>query len=85
MLHPRRDRERLLRIRGFRRKGLYWYYSNDGYEPSACDNFIHVIDLLKSEGYEPDESEAAMYAEAQESIAAYVEEEAEEAEEEQAE
>lgn len=44
--------------------GLYWYYSNDEYEPSACGSFVHVIDLLKSEGYEPDESEAAMYEEA---------------------
>lgn len=59
--------------------GLYYYYSNDEYEPSACDNFAHIIDLLKSEGYEPDESEAAMYEEAKAVI------EAEEAEEEQAE
>lgn len=44
--------------------GLYLYYSNDEYEPSACGSFVHVIDLLKSEGYEPDESETAMYDEA---------------------
>lgn len=58
--------------------GLYFYYSNEEYEPDACDNFIHVIDLLESEGYEPDESEAAMYAEAKAVIEAEEDEEADE-------
>lgn len=59
--------------------GLYRYYGRSEYEYDACRKYVHLIDLLTSEGYEPDESEAAMYEEAQERMAA------EEAEEEQAE
>lgn len=58
--------------------GLYFYCSNDEYEPSACDNFAHIIELLKSEGYEPDESEAAMYEEAKAVIETEEDEEADE-------
>lgn len=44
--------------------GLYRYYMNDDYDNEACAEYVHLIDLLKSDGYEPDETEAAMYEEA---------------------
>lgn len=44
--------------------GLYRYWGSSEYEETACTEFVHLVDLLKSEGYEPDEAEAAMYDEA---------------------
>lgn len=43
--------------------GLFSYYAETSYEydREACVVFIHLIDLLTSDGYEPDESETVMY------------------------
>lgn len=41
--------------------GLLDYSDNVTLKLDACSDYVHLIDLLKSDGYESDESETAMY------------------------
>lgn len=47
-----------------RGNGLMQYWTGTDLGKSACSQYIELIDLLKLEGYEPDEGEAAIYDEA---------------------
>lgn len=50
--------------------GLYRYYGYYVYNCEACAKYVHLIDLLMSDGYEPDESETVMYETAKKELEA---------------